>query len=179
MSEDARYPVLVAAPGMRLEDCAARSTAVFRVPPENARPCLGQPHGPHALHLLDDAHGFELPAGLFSLLEAEGGVVFRIRASPHVGYVDQEGAFALGAEIARLLTAKGWTIHEERAAGALRTQLAKVPEAIACTFGARNWRAEIRLRRAVAAQSAEGRLLQLARDGYLVTLLVEEERPRS
>lgn len=160
---------------MRLSECAALSSASFRVPPDEKRPCLGQPSGPHKFELHDGEHGFVTPAGHFSLLEAERGVVFRTRTTPHLSYVTQEQAIGLADELGRLLQSKGWVADVWVPAPDRKLRLAKAAEDRPLSLRARGLAADVTIRRAVEANSAEGRMLRLSEDAYLVTLLIQGE----
>jgi hypothetical protein len=174
--QEEEYPVLEASPGMTMAETAAASTVLFRVPSENEEPCLAQPHVPHRFRLRDPARGFDAPAGLFSVLEATRGVIFRLRATPHVGYIAQREAIALFGALADRIESKRWLRRLRRELGDLAKRLDEAGEDKAGDWLGDEWVCEIWIRLAVKKDSNPGRLMQLDDDAYLTTLLIWDIR---
>lgn len=167
-------PKLVAAPGMSLREVIAVSTAVLSTY-ENDGSGLAQPNGPHRLVLRTPTGDLELPAGLFSLLQTKGPLVYRLRATPHIDHLDHDGALAFADDLIRTLLAAGWK-------GAGSIDVKRVDEALAGSdrvsagpWRLKTWDAEIEIRRIVDAGSDLAAILALPGDGFLVTLLVWDE----
>jgi len=175
-ADDSEYPVLEAAPGMTMAEAAAASTVPFRVPADTREPCVAQPHVPHRFRLRDPARGFDAPAGLFSVLEATRGVIFRLRATPHVGYIAQDQAIALFDKLADAIESKRWLRRLRRDAASLAARLAQAGEDKAGDWLGDEWVCELWIRRAVEADSDAGRAMQLEADAYLTTLIVWDIR---
>ena len=169
-------PVLEAAPGMTMTEAAAASTVPFRVPADNEEPCLAQPHVPHRFRLRDPARGFDAPAGLFSVLEGTRGVIFRLRATPHVGYISQREAIALSGALADKIEGKRWLRRLRREPGDLAARLDEASEDKAGDWLGDEWVCEVWIRLAVRKDSDAGRLMQLEDDAYLTTLLIWDIR---
>jgi hypothetical protein len=175
-ADEESSPMLVAAPGMTMADVAAVSTVSFRVPADDESPCLAQPHEPHGFTLRDPARGFVAPAGRFSVLEAKRGVIYRLRATPHLEYVGQRGAIDLFGRLADTIEAKRWLRRLRREPGELSARLDEAGEDRAGEWLGDEWVCEVWLRLAVKADSDAGRVMQLEEDAYLTTLLVWDIR---
>lgn len=173
---EAEVPVLEAAPGMTMIEAAAASTVPFRVPASSEEPCVAQPHVPHRFRLRDPARGFDAPAGLFSVLEATRGVIFRLRATPHVGYISRQEAIALFGGLASAIEEKRWIRRLQRKPGALAERLDEAGEDKAGEWLGDEWVCEIWIRLAMKRDSDAGRLMQLEHDAYLTTLLIWDIR---
>jgi hypothetical protein len=164
-------PMVIAAPGMTLAEVAAASTAALELPPKNAERGFMQADGPHRLAIPHPKLGFELPAGLFTLVEARNDVVHTVRSSPHLDYVDRDEAVALARWLEKGLLSLGWErVHPDHD-GALEPDLGE-GETVAATALGDGWRADLQLRRVHEAGSSSARFLQLEGEGWLVTLVV-------
>ena len=167
-------PKLVAAPGMSLREVIASSTAVLSTY-ENEGSGMAQPNGPHCLVLRAPGGDLELPAGLFSLLQTSGPLVYRLRVTPHIDHLDHDGALAFADELIRSLLKAGWKGANNVDAKAVDDTLAESDRVSAGPWRSRTWQAQIEIRRSVDAGSELAAILALPRDGFLVTLLVWDE----
>jgi hypothetical protein len=95
-----------------------------------------------------------------------------------LSYLPQREAIDLSDALGHLLRSKGWIPFVWRPASDMVVRLAKAGEDRSLGLRARGWTAEATIRRAVEVTSAEGRLLRLKDDAYLVTLLIQEESAR-
>lgn len=167
-------PKLVAAPGMSLREVIASSTATLSTHEKDGRG-LAQPVGPHRLVLRAPGGDLELPAGLFSLLQTSGPLVYRLRATPHIDHLDHDGALAFADEVIRSLLAAGWKGAGNIDAKAVDDALVDGDCVSAGPWHLRTWTAEIELRRIVRGGTELAEILELHGDGFLVTLLVWDE----
>lgn len=167
-------PALVAAPGMLASEVVALSDVPVRPPRPDVHHGYMQPKDPHRVIVKDERRGFEIPAGLFSLVETRHDKVQRLRATPHIDYVNVEGALDVSRGLVDAMTAAGWEgapIEVEPA----RFDLAKTGFVVLGPWRAGPWVAELSIRRSVEAASEEGRAMELAEDGLLVTLHIWDE----
>ena len=167
-------PKLVAAPGMSLREVVAASTAVLSTY-ENEGSGMAQPNGLHRLVLRAPGGDLALPAGLFSLLQTKGPLVYRLRATPHIDHLDHDGALAFADELIRRLLAAEWQGAGNIDAKVVDEALAQADRASAGPWRLRTWEAAIEIRRIVDAGSELAAILALPGDGFLVTLLVWDE----
>jgi hypothetical protein len=165
------YPRVVATPGATLTEVAAASTMPLVLPAPDADPGLVQPNGPHVVVIAHPELGFELPPGLFTLIEASAGVVHTVRSSPHIDYLDGGAAGDLAATLDEGLRARGWARVEPDHDGPLEPVI-EDGRGVAATLVGGGWTAEIHLRLVHEAGSASARYLELEADGWLVTLIV-------
>lgn len=167
-------PRLVAAPGMTLREVIAASTAALSTYEKDGRG-LAQPDGPHRLVLRAPGGDLELPAGLFSLLQTSGPLVYRLRVSPHIDHLDHDGAVAFADELIQMLLAAGWKGAGNIDAKAVDDALVDVDRVGAGPWHLRTWTAEIELRCIVRGGTELAEILELPGDGFLVTLVVWDE----
>jgi hypothetical protein len=170
------HPLLVTAPGERLADAITGFAGRCRSWTGPDGRDLAQPAGPHRLRIEHAERGFDLPAGLFTVIEAKEGIVRRVLATPHVGYVNGEAALALIEQLAHILAKKGWVRMLDKGHAKIPRRLPRAHEERLGLWRNAHWVAELRIRRAVHRGSFEATVLQLAGDGYLVTLSVWDEK---
>lgn len=168
-------PTLVAAPGQHIDEVGRASTLPLRLPADTAEHGFLQADEPHRLIVPDPTRRFELPAGLFSLVETRLGTVQRMRTSPHLEYLDRDAVVALVRSLEKILERAGWTPLQRFDDRALSEALASSRELSAGTWRADWWCAEIQVRRAVDAGSPRAEMMLLDHDGHLVTLLLWDE----
>ena len=167
-------PCVVAAPGMSLREVIAASTAVLSTYENDGRG-MAQPNGPNRLVLRAPGGDLELPAGLFTLLQTSGPLVYRLRATPHIDHLDHGAALSFAAELIRSLLIAEWKGPEAIDAKAVDEALADGDRVSAGPWRLRTWKAEIEIRRIVVAGSELAAILALLGDGFLVTLVVWDE----
>ncbi len=169
-------PVLEASPGMMLAAVRAASTVDLELPPVDHASAYVQPHEPHVFRLRDAKRGFETALGLFSVLEADGGVVFRLRTTPSLDYLSEEDGLALASGISDTLEQRGWAARNRVPQDRSKRHLADAKEDRVSAYLADEWMAEVWIRRVVERSSAESEFLALPHDGHLVTLVVWDVR---
>jgi hypothetical protein len=167
-------PALVAAPGMPSSEVLKLSEMALKPPRPNIHHGYIQPKEPHRVVLKDDLHGFEIPPGLFSLVETRYDKVQRLRATPHIDYVGVDDAVAVLQVLSDSLAAAGWKGPVFDPAP-VAEQIRKSGFAVLERWRAGPWVAELNVRRSVLANSTEGREMQLEEDGHLVTLQIWDE----
>jgi hypothetical protein len=155
-----------------MAEAAAASTVKFKVPEADAFPCLAQPHEPHRLTLRASGGGFTVPAGRFSVLEGHKGVIHRLRATPHLEYLNREAAIDLSWSLAMAQGAAGWLPQELRTRAVLTSRVQEDGEDRASVWTWGEWTSEVWIRRAVEANSPTGRFLSMIDDGHLVTIVI-------
>jgi hypothetical protein len=170
----ADLPRLVAAPGMTLREVIASSTAALSTY-ENEGRGLAQPDGPHHLVLHALGGDLELPAGLFSLLQTSGPLVYRLRVTPHIDHLDHDGALAFADVLIQSLLAAGWKGAASIDAKVVDEVLAIADRISAGPWQLRTWTAEIEIRRIVRGGTELAEVLELPGDGFLATLLIWDE----
>src|SRR5947208_2862448 len=69
---------------------------------------LAQPHGKHAFKLAHPTLGFQLMPSRFSLIEASGQHVFRVRSTPQLSYATFAEAFRIVEALHEKFAAVGW-----------------------------------------------------------------------
>ena len=110
------------------------------------------------------------------MLEGKCGVIFRLRVTPHVGYVTQQDAIALYGDLANAIEKGRWVRRLRCEPSELAARLDEAGADRAGDWLGDEWVCEVWIRLAVKADSEAGRILQLAKDAYLTTLLVWDIR---
>jgi hypothetical protein len=117
--------------------------------------------------------GFELPAGLFTVLEAMDGRVIRLVVTPHVGYLDEGATLVLLESLHQRIQHKGWFLRRLRLGRTtLVARLPRTDEERVALYQHGSWRAEIRVRREIRGGTPRAAFLKLDGDAYLVTLIL-------
>ena len=168
-------PKLVAAPGMTLREVVAASTAALSTY-EKEGTGLAQPAaGPHRLVLRASGRDLELPAGLFSLLQTSGPLVYRLRVTPHIDHLEHDGALAFADELIQTLLGAEWKGAGHVDAKAFADALVDGDRFSAGPWRLRTWAAELEIRRIVRGGTELAEILELPGDGFLVTLMIWDE----
>lgn len=178
MSDADESPWLVAAPGMGLDAVTAASTVALDRVDFDARAIL-QAAWAHRVRVPDAQRGFELPLGLFTVVEASEGKVVRVRATPSVEALSWEGALALTASIGEALEAARWIHTDAPRPAELARRFEVADEGVAARWRNSPWELDVTLRRVAKAGSGLADALQYAEDAWLVTVTVGDRRVRS
>ena len=137
--------VLIAAPGMPLDEVVRRSTVELGVLREADGWALAQPRHSHTILIEHPEHGFALPEGLFTILEADEGRIVRIVASPQADLLDWSEAWQRARGLAASIEHAGWRL---RGAMAGEGDVDLSVDTVIGIWIAIGWRSEMRLRRA-------------------------------
>lgn len=165
-------PALIAAPGMHLAEALARSTARVRAPADLRGRGAAQPLEIHIFGLEDDVHGFQLMPGRYTLLSLQDARIDAVHVSPHEEYLDADQAATLLERCADRLAQARWSRTSSESPARACAVTEATGEALAGTWRAAQWTAELRLRRVHQVDTPIARLLGLARDAHLVTLSI-------
>lgn len=175
MSDGAALPWLVAAPGMRLDAVTAASTVALDRTDFDGLTLL-QPAWPHCVRVLDAQRGFDLPLGLFTVVEARDGRVTRVRATPVEEALAWPDALARADAVHAALAAARWIAAERVAPADLARALERADEALASRWRSAPWVASVSLVRAARAGTDVAAALAHDGDAWLVTVTVADGR---
>ncbi len=170
------YPRVVAAPQMPLAEVMARSSAQMSVPRAARGLCAAQALQVHEFELGHPDLGFSLEPGRFTLLKLVDATVVSIRVSPQLEYLDAYGGAELLERCAVLLREATWDLEGSFSGEQARVSAAIVGEALAGTWRAPFWTAQLRLRRVHTASSPFTQALGLQHDLFLVTLSLTNDK---
>jgi hypothetical protein len=180
-------PVLVAAPNMTFDAVALASTALLAPPIErDDGGWISQPQGKHAFRLTHPTLGFELMPSLFSLIEASGRLVWRVRSTPHLRYATFAEAFEIVEVLGEKFVAASWEPRSTRERGWLERRFRRGTSLVARVYGPMpdirekaeprpSWRIEVEMRKAVDAGSVRAASLGVEGDAFLVTAVLANE----
>ncbi len=165
-------PLVSVAPGFGYDELARRSTMPLD-PPRPAGRALAavQPDGPHRLRIDHPALGFELPAGRFTLIQLEDGVVVEIRATPQLDYLPLDGAIALCRRIEASARAAGWRRVLPEGDAPIDPAIDD-DAALAAVLHGGEWTAALKLRRVHEQGDPLARQIGFDGDAWLVTATV-------
>jgi hypothetical protein len=161
---------------MTLSEVASRSSLPCRPWTDGDGRGLVQPTDPHRVLLRDQVRGFELPAGLFTVLELDQKVVVRMLVTPQLGYLDGAGTLELLQSLAETLASRGWIRIQERGRTYLVARLPRAVEERVGLWRHGSWVAELRVRRAIEAGTPQARMLDCKGNAYLVTFVLWDEK---
>lgn len=166
-------PMLIAAPGMTMDEVAAASTAVFKVPPADKLRGIVHPEQPCSVELRHPARGFTLPVGLYNVVDAHKGVVYRVTSTPHEDYLGLHATIELVKLVAETISAlPAWTPIETPDYGALPEGLPPRKAAILGRWEAETWVAELRTKQDLMAGTDEARGMGLPDGAFITTLTI-------
>lgn len=175
MSADDDSPWLVAAPGMALDAVTAASTVALDRLDLDERAILPAAWA-HRVRVPDAQRGFELPLGLFTVVEASEGNVVRVRATPTLEALSWEGALALAASVGEALEAARWIHTDKPRPAELAQRFDGADEGVVARWRNSPWEVDVTLWRAARAGSGLADALQYAEDAWLVTVSVGDRR---
>jgi hypothetical protein len=140
--------LLVIAPGMPLDDVVRRSTVHIGVCREPDGWAVAQPRGAHTVLVEHSVHGFVLEEGHFTVIEATGGRVVRVVATPQADLLGWRETWQRARAMAASLRQVGW-----RARSRFATEESVSPDrdTVLGTWAADGWKLELRLRRTMPA----------------------------
>jgi hypothetical protein len=101
--------LLVAAPGMLLDEVQRRSDVALGVHRREDGSGVAQPRRPHAVHIDHATHGFLVPESLFTVLELTSDRVVRLVASPQLEAMSLEKATREAVLLTEAMERAGWT----------------------------------------------------------------------
>ncbi len=168
----ADVPLVVVGPGMAFDEIAALSTMPLPEPlPEDARLRGVQPHGAHRVYFALDERGFELPAGLFTVILFDGETVRRVTVTPQLDYLSFDATVGLAQRIEAAMRRAGWARILPEGDAPLAPIIAG-DAASAADLLADGLEAQLRMRRVHPKDSPLARFLGLDDDGWLLDVTV-------
>ncbi len=175
MSDDRETPWLVAAPSMGLDEVTRASTVALDRVDFDGR-AIVQAAWAHRVRVPDAQRGFELPLGLFTVVEASDGSVVRVRATPTLEALSWAGAWALVASVGEALGAARWIPTDAPRATELARRFEGADVGVAARWRNSPWEVDVTLQRVAQAGSGLANALQYAEDAWLVTVSVSDRR---
>lgn len=174
--KEADYPVLTAAPGMMIKEIVKRSTVRFYgVPSDQDERGRLQPRDPTRVIIYHPEHGFEVPAGRFTIVDSYKGIAHTVTATPHLDYLGPDETIALVRRIADALNAARWEWVELPNYPVLPAELPKQDIVVRLgrwTLG--SWTADLHVRPGLDPEAAK--IAGMERGGFLTTLIVYDEK---
>jgi hypothetical protein len=179
--------ILVAAPSMTFDAVVDASTVELAPPTErDDGGWLAQPQGKHAFRLAHPTLGFELMPSLFSLIEASGKLVWRVRSTPQLRYATFAEAFEIVEALHEKFVAAGWESRARKERAWLERRFRRGTSMVAGVYGPMpdireaaeprpSWRIDVEMRKAIGAGSARAASLRLPGDAFLVTAVLANE----
>ena len=179
--------VLVAAPNMTFDAVVQASTVPLAAKTErDDGSWLAQPQGKHAFRLPHPTLGFELMPGRFSLIEASGQTVFRVRSTPLLSYATFAEAYRIVEALDEKFAAAGWEPRDRQERRRLEQRFRRRTSMVACVYTPLpdirekaeplpRWRIDVEMRRAIGRGSADADAHGLQRDAFLVTAVLTNE----
>jgi hypothetical protein len=167
------HPLLTAAPGMSIRDIAHLSTARFKLPREDDDRGTAQPRGPCRVAIHHPQHGFEVPAGEFTIVDFVKGIATQVTATPQLDYSTVEQTVALLRLITDRITEAGWQPIETPIFEVLATELPKHQGRLHLgEWKLGSWTAELRVHQHLEAGSESAKIVGMPDGGFLTTLVV-------
>jgi hypothetical protein len=178
--------VLVAAPNMTFDAVVEGSTVDLAGKTErDDGSWLAQPHGKHVFRLAHPTLGFQLMPSRFSLIEASGQQVFRVRSTPQLSYATFGQAFGIVEALHDKFAAVGWEPRDRQERRRLEQRFRRGTCIVACVYSPLpdirekaeplpRWRIDVEVRKA-GAGSPSAAALGIQGDAFLVTAVLANE----
>ena len=168
--------LLVAAPGMTIKEIVERSTARFEAPREDDERGRAQPEGPTRVLIYHPEHGFEVPAGRFTIVDTSKGIAWMVTATPQLDYLGAEETIALLRRIHDAISAANWEWEEVPNYDVLAQELPKhTGRVLLGRWRLGSWEANLTVSQALEVSSEEARIAGMPGGGFLTTLTVYDE----
>lgn len=174
--DEAKYPVLTAAPGMRIKEIVERSTVRFYgVPSDQDERGRLQAKDPTRVMIYHPEHGFEVPAGLFTIVDSYKGIAHTVTATPQLEYLGVDETIALVRRIDDMLNAAKWEWVERPNYDVLPAELPKRDlEVLLGRWTLGSWTADLHVKPGLGPEAAK--IAGMERGGFLTTLIVYDEK---
>jgi hypothetical protein len=165
--------VLAAAPGMTMDEVAAASTAAFDVPSADKLRGIVHPKQPCAVELRHADRGFTLPVGLYNVVDAHKGTVYRVTSTPQEDYLGLNATIELVKLVAETISAlPAWKSIETPNHEALPRALPQRKAAILGRWEVETWVAELRTKQDLMTGTEEARGMGLPDGAFMTTLTI-------
>lgn len=171
------HPVLVAAPGMTVGEVVAASTATFKVPRDDEERGIIQPSDPCRVDIRHPDLGVSLPPGLYNVVDAHKGRVYRVMSTPQLDYLALAETIALIQLVSDAIAQTQWQPIETPDFNALPRGLTQRRAALVGHWtDDKSWVAELRVKQDLLAGSDEARAVGFAEGGFLTSLTVWDDK---
>jgi hypothetical protein len=170
------FPVLSAAPGLTSHEIARLSTVTFATPDDADERGILQPRDPCRVEIRHPEHGFEVPAGRFTVVDCYKGVATRITATPCLDYLGLDQTIEVVRTIAAAVEQAKWEWLQSPDYDVLAAELPKRKgEVILGEWRLGKWMCELRVYQALEVGSDEARLANMTAGGWLPTVIVWDQ----
>lgn len=157
-------------------EVAAASTAKFKLPGDDEERGIIQPTDPSRFELRHPELGVSLPQGLYNVVDANKGRIYRVMSTPQLDYLALRETIELIKLIADAIAATKWEPIQTPIMDALPAGLPQRRAALVGHWKAGTWQAELRVKQDLLAGSEEARAVGFAEGGFLTSLTVWDDK---